>query len=326
MSGTSGAGTGTVNQAASVRVGAVQAVAAYILWGGLPLYFVALAPANAFEIVAWRVLFSLAFCAILVSATRGWRRLVGIITTKRVVLTLGVAGILVFINWQTYILATVNGNVVEAALGYFINPIVTVLLGVVFLGERLRIMQWCAVAVSLVAVGVLAFGYGQVPWIALVLAFSFGLYGLVKKRVGRDVDALSGLTLETMWLTPVAIVELIIVQSVSGVTFASDGQGHALLLAGAGIVTAIPLLLFAGAARRLPLVLIGFIQYLTPIFQLVVGVAFLHESMPPSRWIGFAIVWLALAMLSIDMVRAWRRSRAGRPSPGHSGIIEQSAG
>jgi chloramphenicol-sensitive protein RarD len=326
MSGTSGAGTGTVNHAASVRVGAVQAVAAYILWGGLPLYFVALAPANAFEIVAWRVLFSLAFCAILVSATRGWRRLAGIITTRRVVLTLGVAGILVFINWQTYILATVNGNVVEAALGYFINPIVTVLLGVVFLGERLRIMQWCAVAVSLVAVGVLAFGYGQVPWIALVLAFSFGLYGLVKKRVGRDVDALSGLTLETMWLTPVAIVELIIVQSVSGVTFASDGPGHALLLAGAGIVTAIPLLLFAGAARRLPLVLIGFIQYLTPVFQLVVGVAFLHESMPPSRWIGFAIVWLALAMLSIDMVRAWRRSRGGRPSPGHTGIIEQSAG
>ncbi len=326
MSGTSGAGTGTVNHAASVRVGAVQAVAAYILWGGLPLYFVALAPANAFEIVAWRVLFSLAFCAILVSATRGWRRLAGIITTRRVVLTLGVAGILVFINWQTYILATVNGNVVEAALGYFINPIVTVLLGVVFLGERLRIMQWCAVAVSLVAVGVLAFGYGQVPWIALVLAFSFGLYGLVKKRVGRDVDALSGLTLETMWLTPVAIVELIVVQSVSGVTFASDGPGHALLLAGAGIVTAIPLLLFAGAARRLPLVLIGFIQYLTPVFQLVVGVAFLHESMPPSRWIGFAIVWLALAMLSIDMVRAWRRSRGGRPSPGHTGIIEQSAG
>ncbi len=326
MSGTSGAGTGTVNHAASVRVGAVQAVAAYILWGGLPLYFVALAPANAFEIVAWRVLFSFAFCAILVSATRGWRRLAGIITTRRVVLTLGVAGILVFINWQTYILATVNGNVVEAALGYFINPIVTVLLGVVFLGERLRIMQWCAVAVSLVAVGVLAFGYGQVPWIALVLAFSFGLYGLVKKRVGRDVDALSGLTLETMWLTPVAIVELIIVQSVSGVTFASDGPGHALLLAGAGIVTAIPLLLFAGAARRLPLVLIGFIQYLTPVFQLVVGVAFLHESMPPSRWIGFAIVWLALAMLSIDMVRVWRRSRGGRPSPGHTGIIEQSAG
>lgn len=309
-----------------MRSGVLLAVAAYVLWGGLPLYFIALAPAGAFEIVAWRVLFSLAFCAILLTLRRGWRSVLRLFSRPRILFTLAGAGALVFVNWQTYVLATLNGDVVEAALGYFINPVVTVLLGVLLLGERLRRLQWAAVGVSLIAVGVLAFGYGQVPWIALILAFTFGLYGLVKKRVGREVDALAGLSLETMWLAPVAVAELLVVQSISGVTFAAHGPLHALLLAGAGVITAVPLLLFAGAARRIPLVVIGLIQYLTPIFQFIVGVAFLGEAMPPLRWVGFGIVWVALVVLSVDMVRAWRRSRAGRSVAPAPGMFPGSAG
>ena len=206
-------------------------------------------------------------------------------------------------------LATVSGHVVEAALGYFINPIVTVFLGVLVQRERLRVAQWVAVGVSIVAVIVLAVGYGSVPWIALILAFSFGLYGLIKKRVGGRVDALSGLTLETLWLTPVAVIQLVVVSVTVGLTIGSAGPWHTVLLAGAGVITAVPLLFFAAASRRLPLVYMGFIQYFAPFIQFVVGVAVLHEAMPPERWVGFAIVWLALLILSVDMIVAARQGK-----------------
>jgi chloramphenicol-sensitive protein RarD len=326
MSGGNGSPPGGPTPRASTRIGILNALTAYVLWGILPLYFIALAPANAFEIVAWRVLFSLVFCVILLAATRGWGRLLSLMRSPRILFTMAAAGALVFVNWQTYILATTSGEVVQSALGYFINPVVTVFLGVLLLRERLRAAQWLAVGVSIVAVAVLAIGAGQVPWVSLVLAFSFGFYGLIKKRVGGEVDAVSGLTLETLWLAPVAVIELLVVSAVSTVTFATDGVLHAILLMGAGVITAVPLLLFAGAAQRLPLVMMGFIQYLVPILQFVVGVAFLHESMPPIRWIGFGIVWLALAILSADMLRAWRRTRTSAPAPERAGIIERSAG
>jgi chloramphenicol-sensitive protein RarD len=163
--------------------------------------------------------------------------------------------------------------------------------------------------VSAVAVLVIAVGYGSFPWISLALAFSFGLYGLVKSRVGGTVDAVGGLTLETLWLTPLAVVQLAVVGSTVGLTLTTEGTGHALILASAGIVTAVPLLLFAGAARRLPLSIVGFVQYLTPFLQFLVGAFVLHEEMPLERWIGFALVWAALAIFSGDLVAAERRRR-----------------
>ncbi len=291
------------------RSGLIYAISAYVLWGFLPIYFLALKPASAWEIVAWRVIFSLAFCAIAIAVTRSWRTFGALLTDRRVLFTMGLAGALIYVNWQTYVLATVSGHVVEAALGYFINPIVTVFLGVIVQRERLRVAQWVAVGVSVVAVVVLGVGYGQIPWIALILAFSFGFYGLIKKRVGGRVDAVSGLTLETMWLTPVAILQLIVVSLTAGLTIGSDGPWHTVLLVGAGVITAVPLLFFAAASRRLPLVYMGFIQYFAPFIQFLVGVVVLNEAMPPERWIGFAIVWLALLILSVDMIAAARRGR-----------------
>jgi chloramphenicol-sensitive protein RarD len=291
------------------RSGLIYAISAYVLWGILPVYFLSLAPASAFEIVGWRVLFSLVFCAILLTATRAWHTLVALLADKRVLFTMGIAGALIYVNWQTYVFATVSGNVVEAALGYFINPIVTVFLGVVVQRERLRVAQWVAVGVSVVAVVVLAVGYGSLPWIAFLLAFSFGLYGLIKKRVGGSVDAVSGLTLETMWLTPVAIVQLIVVSATVGITIGTISVWHTILLAASGVVTVVPLLFFASASRRLPLVYMGFIQYFAPFIQFFVGVAILHEAMPVERWVGFAIVWLSLLILTVDMIIAARGTR-----------------
>lgn len=280
-----------------------------MLWGFLPIYFVALAPANAFEIVAWRVVFSLVFCAIVIVVTRAWRPLMVIMRRPRTVFIMGAAGALIYVNWQTYVYGVSTGQVVEASLGYFINPIVTVFLGVIVLRERLRVTQWVAVAISLIAVVVLTVGYGALPWIALVLAFSFGLYGLVKKQVGKDVDAVSGLTLETVWLMPVAIVQLIVVGVTAGLTFGTVSVWHTVGMVGLGVVTAIPLLLFASAARRLPLIYLGFIQYFAPVIQFLVGVLLLHEAMPAERWFGFGLVWLALVILTADMAISARSSR-----------------
>jgi chloramphenicol-sensitive protein RarD len=291
------------------RIGLVYAVSAYALWGFLPIYFIALAPTGPVEIVAWRVLLSLVFCAVLIAVTRTWRAFVALLRDRRVLLVMGVAGALIFVNWLTYVYAALSDQVVEAALGYFINPIVTVFLGVLVLRERLNAVQWIAVGISIVAVVVLAVGYGQLPWIALVLAFSFGFYGLIKKRVGPRVDAVSGLTLETAWLAPLAAVLLVVVGATTGLTIGSQGAWHTVLLLGAGAVTAIPLLLFAAASRRLPLIYMGFIQYFAPFIQFLVGVVVLQEPMPLERWIGFGLVWVALVVLTFDLVRSARAAR-----------------
>lgn len=289
--------------------GLAYAISAYVLWGILPIYFLSLVPASAWEIVGWRVVFSLVFCAIALTVTRAWGRFGALLRNRRILFTMGLAGVFIYVNWQTYVLATVSGHVVEAALGYFINPIVTVFLGVVVQRERLRVAQWVAVGVSIVAVIVLAVGYGSFPWIALLLAFSFGFYGLIKKRVGPTVDAVSGLTLETLWLTPVAIVQLIVVAATAGLTIGTVSAWHTVAMVGAGVITAVPLLFFAAASRRLPLVYMGFIQYFAPFIQFLVGVFVLHEAMPPERWLGFGIVWLALVILSVDMIVAARQGR-----------------
>lgn len=299
------------------RAGLLQATLAYLVWGFLPLYFILLEPAGSVEIVAWRVLFSVVFSAILLTFIRhGWRTFAGLIRRPRVLVTLFAAGAFVLVNWLIYVFATLTGHVVEASLGYFINPIVTVLLGVLILGERLRGMQWAAVAVSAVAVLIIAIGYGRFPWISLGLALSFGLYGLVKKRVGASVDAVAGFTVETLLLAPAGFALLVWVHLVDGgIVFGNAGLPNALLLGAAGIVTAVPLLLFAAAARRLSLVAIGLLQFITPVLQLLIGALVLGEPMPVERWLGFALVWVALVISTIDMIRHARSIRRAAPLP-----------
>jgi chloramphenicol-sensitive protein RarD len=246
---------------------------------------------------------------VLLSILKGWPALILIVRDTRTTLTLGVAGVFILINWLVYVFATLSGHVVEAALGYFTNPIITVLLGVILLRERLRPLQWIAIAISALAVLVLAVNYGQFPWIALVLATSFGLYGFIKKRVGPRVDAVGGLTIETAWLAPLAVAQLIALGFAGTLTMGTISPIHTILLLSCGAVTAIPLLLFAAASRRLPLAYMGLTQYVAPVMQFVVGVFVLQEDMPPARWVGFALVWVALVLLTWDMFAATRRSR-----------------
>jgi chloramphenicol-sensitive protein RarD len=290
--------------------GLAFAVGAYLLWGFLPLLFVVLDPAGAVEIVSWRIVQALAFCLLLVTITRRWRPFLALLRDRRAVGMLALAAAFVLVNWSVFIYATISGHVVEAALGYFTNPIVTVLLGVIVLRERLRPLQWVAIGISAVAVLVLAIGYGAFPWIALALAFSFGLYGLVKKQVGPRADAVGGLALETGILAPAAIVALGILAATGQLTIATAGPEHAFLMSLLGIATSIPLILFAAAARRIPLVYLGLVQYLAPIIQLIIGVVILQEPMPLERWIGFGIVWVALAVLTADMLRLGSRQRS----------------
>jgi chloramphenicol-sensitive protein RarD len=279
------------------------AVGAYALWGFLPLFFLALQPTDAIEIVSWRIVLSLAFCAILITVTRRWDLLVKLVRDRRTTLILGLAGIFILVNWLIYVFAVQTDQVVEASLGYFANPIVTVLLGVFVLRERLRSLQWVSLAISAVAVLILAITYGKFPWIALGLAFSFGLYGLIKKQVGGRVDAVGGLTIETAWLAPFAVVALVVIAASGTLTMGSISPLHTALLLSAGVITAVPLLLFAAAARRVPLTYLGLLQFLAPVLQFVIGVAILHEQMPLARWLGFGLIWLALIIITIDMLR-----------------------
>ncbi|MDD7930753.1 EamA family transporter RarD [Microbacterium sp. NM3R9] len=290
-------------------LGGVYAFAAYVLWGFMPLYFLLLAPMGPFEVVSWRILFSLIFCAVLLTVLRTWRKLIAILRTPRLVLWTIVAGILIYINWQVFLISTLTGHVIEGSLGYFINPIVTVLLGVLVLKERLRAAQWVAIGIAVIAVGVIVVGYGSFPWIALTLAASFGTYGLVKKQIGPSVDAVSGLTLESLWLAPIAIVQAIVVAVTGGLVLGTVSPGHTALVALAGVVTAVPLLFFAAGARRSSLTVIGLLQFVAPILQFITGAWILGEPMPLERWIGFSLVWLALVVLSVDSLRAARRPR-----------------
>jgi rarD protein len=211
-------------------LGGAYAFTAYLLWGFLPLYFLLLAPTGPFEIVAWRILLSLVFCALLLTVTRSWSRLARIFRRPKTVWLTVLAGGLIYVNWQVFILGALTGHVVETSLGYFINPIATVLLAVLVLRERLRVTQWIALGIAAAAVVVIIVGYGSFPWIALTLAATFSVYGLVKKHIGPSVDAVSGLTLESLWLVPVAGVLLAVVGATAGLTFGTSGAGHIVLL------------------------------------------------------------------------------------------------
>ncbi|WP_106816628.1 EamA family transporter RarD [Microbacterium timonense] len=301
------------NPAAEARertLGGFFAFGAYLLWGFLPLYFLLLVPTGPWELVAWRIVLSLAFCALLLTVTRSWPRLAAIFRKPRLLGLTVIAGLLIYVNWQVFIYGALSDQVIETSLGYFINPIATVLLAVLVLRERLRPTQWVAIGIAAAAVLVIVIGYGAFPWIALTLAASFGIYGLVKKKVGPSVDAVSGLTLETLWLTPIAVVVLAIVGATQGLTMGANGWDHTVLLSLAGVVTAVPLLLFAAGARRISLTAVGLLQFVAPILQFIIGVWLLGEPMPIERWIGFALVWVALIVLTVDSVLHARRTRS----------------
>lgn len=288
------------------RTGLAYGLGAYALWGLFPLYFVLLTGSGALEVVAHRALWTLAFCLLLLAITRGFPELVNVWRTPRLLIGLAVAGILIAANWTLYVLGVTTGRTLDTALGYFINPLAVTALGVLVLRERLRPGQWAAVGVGALAVLVLVIGYGQIPWIALGLAASFGTYSLVKKVVGRSVPPIPGLATETAAIVPIAIAYLGYL-SLTNTATVDLLSGYGALVAISGVITAIPLLLFAAAARRLSMVTIGIIQYLAPIGQFVVGWLVFHEPMPASRWAGFILVWLAVGIFLADAVLAQRR-------------------
>jgi chloramphenicol-sensitive protein RarD len=287
------------------RRGFIFGAAAYLLWGGFPLYWPHLEPAGAIEILAHRVLWSLITMALLVVLLRRGPHLRALLRDRRKVLILAVAAAVVTVNWATYIWGVNNGRVVETSLGYFINPLVTVLMGVFVLGERLRPLQWVAMAIAAGAVGVLSLDYGRLPYVALVLAFSFGTYGLAKKTA--NVGAVESLALETALITPFAGAYVAWLTVTGASNFGAHGFGHSLLLMSAGIVTAVPLICFGAAAIRVSLVTLGLLQYLAPILQFALGVLWFHEDMTAGRWTGFVLVWVALAIFTYEAVTHLRR-------------------
>lgn len=294
--------------------GVLYGVGAYGLWGMLPLYFILMVPANSIEIVANRVVWSVLFCALIISISRGWSKIGAALKSRRIMGTLTAAGILILINWLTYVYAVTTGNTVEASLGYFINPLFSVLLGVLLLKERLRPLQWTAVGVGFAAVVMLTFSYGKLPWLALVLAGSFGIYGFVKNRIGGRVDAITSLSIETAILTPFAIAAMALLTLAGQATLTGLGAGHFWLLASSGIVTAVPLLFFGASARRLSMTGIGLLQFMTPVVQFIIAITLLGEEMTLERWIGFAIVWVALSILITDMLMNYRKTSRLRRS------------
>ncbi|HEX8093299.1 EamA family transporter RarD [Jatrophihabitans sp.] len=288
------------------RNGLGYGISAYLLWGLFPLYWPLLKPANALEILAQRMVWSLLLLGVVLAVTRGFGTLRLLMADRSKMARLTLAAVLVSINWGVYIWSVNNGHVIEGSLGYFINPLITIMLGVLVLKERLSRAQWIAVGVATVAIVVLSVDYGRLPWIALTLALSFGGYGFLKKQV--NAGAVETLAVETGVMAGPALVTLVVLAEQSRLAFGHAGTSNALLLAGTGVVTALPLLLFGAAARRLPLTSIGLLQYLAPVLQFAVGVGIRHEPMPPARLLGFTLVWIALVILTADALT--RRHRA----------------
>ena len=293
------------------RRGLLLGATAYVLWGAFPLYWPLLKPGGAVEILSHRILWSMLTMGILVFVVGRRAQLRAIWVDRRVRLLLIVAAATITSNWAAYIYGVNSGRVVETSLGYFINPLVTVLMGVVLLKERLRPLLWVAMGVGFVAVGVLTWDYGRLPYVALVLAFSFGTYGLAKKTA--NVGAVESLAFETAVIAPFAAAYVGWLAATGAAEFGANGAGHALLYTTAGIVTAIPLLCFGAAATRISMVSLGLLQYLAPILQFGLGVLVFHEEMPPGRWVGFVLVWIALSIFTVEAVnRAGSREERAR--------------
>ena len=284
-------------------LGLLFGVGSYILWGLFPLYWPLLQPASPLEIVSHRAVWTLVFCLIVLALAKQLHSTIAIVKRPKIMAGLFLTTILVSINWLTYIWATNNGHVVEAALGYYINPLIIIAFGVLLLREKMRPLQWLAVGIAAVGVAILTFDYGRLPWVAISLALSWGTYGLVKKKL--DLGALNGLAIETL-ISFIPYVGYLIYLGNQGTGQFGQSPGLTILLISAGAVTAIPLLLFNGSTTRLPYSTIGLLQYITPTIQFSIGVWVRHEDMPAARWIGFLVIWLALAALATDLVRSSR--------------------
>ncbi|GAA2639278.1 EamA family transporter RarD [Streptomyces vastus] len=289
------------------RIGLLNGFAAYGMWGLVPLFWPLLQPAGAVEILAHRMVWSLGVVAIALLVIRRWAWAGELLRQPRRLGLITVAATVITINWGVYIWAVNTGHVVEASLGYFINPLVTIAMGVLLLKERLRPAQWAAVGIGFAAVLVLTIGYGQPPWISLCLAFSFATYGLVKKKV--NLGGLESLAAETAIQFLPALGYLLWLAGQGDMAFGAEGAGHAALLAATGVVTAAPLVCFGAAAIRVPLSTLGLLQYLAPVLQFLLGVLYFHEAMPAERWAGFALVWAALSLLTWDALRTSHRAR-----------------
>jgi chloramphenicol-sensitive protein RarD len=290
------------------RRGVWFGLSAYGMWGLFPLYWPLLEPTPATQILAHRMLWSAVFVGAIVAVRHRGPALWALRREPRRIGLLALAAVLVSVNWGVYIWAVNAGHVVETSLGYFINPLVSIALGVLVLRERLRRVQWVAVGIGAIAVAVIAIDYGRLPWIALTLAASFGSYGLVKKLAA--VPALDSMAVETALMALPALAFLVVVGATGTGSFGRVAVGTDALLVLAGAVTAIPLLCFAAAARRVPLSILGLLQYLTPVLQFAVGVYVRHEPLPTSELIGFALVWVSLAVLGASEFARWRRRPA----------------
>ena len=290
----------------------ILGLSAWTLWGFFPLYWPLLEPSGAVEILAHRIFWSMVVMTAVVLVMRRRERLVATLADRRTRWLLAVAAVLITVNWGTYIWGVNNHHVVETSLGYFINPLVSVLIGVVVLGERLRRLQWAALGLAAVAVVGLTVEYGRPPWVALVLAFSFGSYGLAKKKA--DAGAVESLIVETLVVSPVALGYVIFLMATGASTFAANGALHVVLLVGTGLITVVPLLCFGGAATRIPLSTLGLMQYLTPSVQFLLGILVFREPMPTMRWVGFGLIWLALVLFTAETLRHRRQQLRIRPT------------
>ena len=290
------------------KLGLLFGVSAYSLWGAFPLYWPLLEPANPLEIVSHRAVWTLVFCFIVLAATKALKSTLVTLKRPTVAIKLFLSSLLISINWLVYIWATNNEHVVEASLGYYINPLIIIGFCVIFLKEKMRSLQWAAVAIASIGVLVLTFDYGRLPWIALALAVSWGSYGLIKKQLG--LGALEGLTIETL-ISSVFYLAYLIYLGNQGVGQFGQSWGLTVLLISAGAVTAIPLLLFNVSTNRLPFTTIGLLQYITPTLQFSIGVWVLNEDMPTASWIGFLIIWAALVTLAIDLIKSSRTVNNG---------------
>ncbi len=307
---------------AARRVGVASGVAAYAMWGVFPLVFRLLRSVKPIEILLHRVVWSFVVVGVLLAVQRQWAWTGPLRTDRRRLARLGLAGTLVAANWLAYIWAVNSERVVEAALGYYINPLITVALGVLVLDERLRHLQVVSLCLGAASVVVLTLAYGRLPWVALVLATTFAAYGFLKKKAG--IGAAPSLAVETAALLPAALVGVAVLQVQGEAAFLHGSPGRDALLVALGLITAVPLLAFGAAASRIPLSLLGLLQYLTPTLQLLCGVVILGEPLPPARLAGFVLVWGALAVLSVDALRdsGARRAAADPTSTlGAEGVV-----
>jgi chloramphenicol-sensitive protein RarD len=281
-------------------------VSAYLIWGSFPLIIIMLSFASPLEVVTWRIVFGFLVAAILTTVTKSWSAIASVFSNKNQMKWMLLATAVIGLNWTVYVIGIQNQQTIETALGYFINPLVTILLAVIFLGEKLSRLQWVATGFGALAVLVLSFDYGRLPWIALVLAISFGIYGLAKNKLGGRVTAINSFAIESGLLMPLAILQITLLQISGGLQFAQNGPWGSAGLIFFGVMTAIPLILFGTAAKLLPLRYLGFIQYMTPIIQFGIAIFIFQEPMPAARWVGFALVWTGLAILIFDAIRAGR--------------------